>query len=351
MILQKPLKVSEIAGIIKGETLGKGDIVINRINRIEDAQSDELSFCSSKSFLGFLKNSHAGCIIVSRNYNLELGIENLPEGLNYIIVDNAYAGLLTLLNYFNSMKEKKRPFRHPSLTMGEGTDVHNSVYIGPNCVLGKNCKIDEDCILHANVVVYDNVTIGRNTEIYSNVVIAEGTVIGEDCIIHPGAVIGSDGFGYTENTDGSYVKIPQMGNVTLGNKVDIGANTTIDRAVIGSTIIEDGVKLDNLIHIAHNVRVGANTAMAAQTGVSGSTKVGKRNRFGGQVGLSGHIETPDDVTILAQSGVAKSIPAPGLYFGSPVKERMRAFKIEAVINQLPDIVKEIHELKKKLAGK
>lgn len=345
------MKVSELAGIIKGEVLGSGDLLISKINRIEDVCAGELTFCSSKEYAHLLKDSPAGCIIISKNYKTELGLELLPEGKNYIIAENAYAGLLALLYYFESKKEKKASFIHPTAILGDGTKVHGTAYIGPYCVIGKGCIIEEGTVLNECIVIGDNVHIGRNSQIHANVSLAEGTVIGENCVIHPGAVIGSDGFGFTENPDGSYTKIPQLGNVIVGNNVEIGANTTIDRAVIGSTIIEDGVKLDNLVHIGHNVKVGANSAMAAQTGISGSTRVGLRNRFGGQVGLSGHIETADDVTILAQSGVAKSIPARGIYFGSPTKERLKAFKIEAIINQLPDLAKDIHELKKKLADK
>lgn len=351
MIFKQKLKISEIAGIIGGEIIGIGDTQITGVNRIELAGAGELTFCSSKNFAHLLNSSPAGCIIVGKDFPNSLGLETLPGGNNYILTDDAYAGLLRLLYHFESKKEKKTSFIHPTALIDEGTEIHPSAYIGANCVFGKGCTVGEGCIIHSSVIVYDNVKIGRNTVIHANVTFGEDTVIGENCIIHPGAVIGSDGFGFVENPGGSYTKIPQLGNVIVGNNVEIGANTTIDRAVIGSTIIGDGVKLDNLIHIAHNVTIGAHTAMAAQAGVSGSTKIGLRNRFGGQVGLSGHIETADDVTILAQSGVAKSIPTKGIYFGSPIKERLKAFKIEAIINQLPEIAKELNEMKKKLAEK
>lgn len=348
MLLSNPLKVKEIAGIINGDVLGNPDQLIKSINRIEEATAGELTFCSSKQFVELIFSSESDCIIINRNYRDELGISELPQGKNFILTVNAYTSLVVLLNYLQNLKPVKSSFIHTSSFAGEGTVISESAYVGINCVLGDNCFIGNGVILHNNVVLYNNVIIGSNTEIHANVVIAEDTIIGENCIIYPGAVIGSDGFGYLENPDGSYTKIPQLGNVVIGNNVEVGANTTIDRALIGSTIIEDGVKLDNLVHIAHNVRVGENTAMAAQTGVSGSTKVGKRNRFGGQVGLSGHIETADDVTIYAQSGVAKSIPNKGIYFGTPIKERLKAFKIEAVINQLPEIARELSEIKKKL---
>jgi UDP-3-O-[3-hydroxymyristoyl] glucosamine N-acyltransferase len=194
--------------------------------------------------------------------------------------------------------------------------------------------------------MYDDNVIGENTIINSNVTLYNSVHIGNNCIIHAGAVIGSDGFGYIEDkTDGSYDKVPQLGNVVIEDYVEIGANSTIDCALIGSTIIRRGTKIDNLVHIAHNCEIGENTGIAAQAGVSGSVTSGKRNRFGGQVGIAGHLEIPDDVTILAQSGVSKSIPKSGIYFGSPIKEHLKAFKIEAVLRKLPELASDVNKLR------
>jgi UDP-3-O-[3-hydroxymyristoyl] glucosamine N-acyltransferase len=237
---------------------------------------------------------------------------------------------------------------HPSAVIEQGAFVSAKASIGANCYIGKNVSIDEGVIIKSNCSIQQNVKIGKNTLIHSNVVIYKDCEIGDNCIIHSGVVIGADGFGYIENSDGSYSKIPKIGNVVIGNNVEIGANTTIDRSLIGSTYISDGVKLDNLIQIGHNVEVGENSVMAAQVGVSGSAKIGKRNRFGGQVGIAGHLEIADDVIIMAQSGVAKSVTQKGMYFGSPIKDRITAFKIEAVIPQLPQIYKDINLIKKKL---
>ena len=174
----------------------------------------------------------------------------------------------------------------------------------------------------------------------------DNTIIGKNCLIQPGAVIGADGFGFIENPNGKYEKIPQIGNVIIGDNVEIGANTTIDCALLDSTIIKDGVKIDNLVHIAHNCIINEDTAMAAQAGIAGSTTIGKRNRIGGQVGLAGHISTEDDVILTAQSGVSKSITEKGVYFGSPAKERTQAFKIEANLRRLPDLAIDVDLLKK-----
>ncbi len=348
MYFEKSLTASDIAVVIDGEVLGNKDLKITNINNIEDAGEDCLTFCGSRQYVKYLLTTPAPCVIINRNYRQDFALEELPQGKTYILTDNAYKGFVQLLMYFNSLKPAHSPGIDKTARVGANSIIAPSAHIGPNCTVGNNCLIEDGVVLKANVVLYDNVKVGRNTLMHANVVCAEGVVVGEHCTIHPGAVIGSDGFGFVENPDGSYTKIPQLGNAVVGNNVELGANTTIDRAVVGSTIIEDGVILDNLVHIAHNVKVGRNTAMAAQTGISGSTKVGKRNRFGGQVGLAGHIETADDVVILAQSGVPKSVPEKGIYFGSPLKDRMKAFKIEAVINNLPEIYKDLAEMKKKL---
>ncbi|MFY8160745.1 MAG: UDP-3-O-(3-hydroxymyristoyl)glucosamine N-acyltransferase, partial [Candidatus Kapaibacteriota bacterium] len=194
-----------------------------------------------------------------------------------------------------------------------------------------------------------DVFIGKNTIIYPNVTIMNGTIIGDNCIIHPGAVIGSDGFGYYEE-GGKYIKIPQIGNVVIEDNVEIGANTTIDRSFIGSTIIKCGVKIDNLVQIGHNCVIGENSAMASQVGIAGTVTIGKNVRLGGQVGLAGHLKIADNVTIIAQSGVSKTILESGTYFGSPIKEATKAFKIEATLRNLPDLAKEVSNLKKEVAN-
>jgi UDP-3-O-[3-hydroxymyristoyl] glucosamine N-acyltransferase len=234
--------------------------------------------------------------------------------------------------------------RHASAVIHPEAQVHETACIGPGCAVDEGCIVGERVMLYANVSLYAHVSVGADTVIHANVVCGAGTQIGERCIIHPGAVIGADGFGFFENPDGSFEKIPQVGIVELGNDVEVGANTTIDRAAVGRTLIGNGVKLDNLIHIAHGVSVGDHTAMAAQAGISGSAVLGKRNRIAGQVGVVGHISTADDVIVEAQSGLSKSVTVAGAYFGSPAKEHRTALRMEAALRQLPDLLREVREM-------
>ncbi len=347
MELQKPLTCQEIAKILNGEINGDHSLTIFRLNRIEYAKTGDLTFFSDKKYLKHFLNSEATCILVPRDFDLALPKSNQA----FIEVENPYASFFQLLLHFDTYYKQFKSFIHPSAIINYETIIEKSVYIGENVVIGKNCYIGEDSIILPNVTLYDNVKIGKKCLIHSNVVCYYNTKIGDNCIIHAGAVIGSDGFGFIENKDGSFIKIPQLGNVVIGNNVEIGANTTIDRAIVGSTIIEDGVKIDNLVQIAHNVHVSENTAMAAQVGISGSTKIGKRNRIAGQVGIAGHIEIADDVTLEAKSGVPKSISEGGIYFGAPPKKKIEAFKILMSTNELPQLIQEFNKLKKILKDK
>lgn len=334
--------IKSIAELINGRVIGAGDLSITGINRIEEADFSEITFIADTKYLDFLSDSKAACFIISESiYN------GLEADANFIVVDNARSSLNQILNYLAGVNsDKKRNFVHPTAIIGNNCIISSSAYIGAYVVIGDNCTVNSDAIIHPSCVLYDNVVIGKESILNAKVVCYDGVIIGSNSIIHSGAIIGADGFGYEEQADGSYIKIPQLGNVVIKDNVEIGANTTIDRALLGSTVIEDGVKLDNLIQIAHNVTVGENSAMASQVGISGSTKIGKRNRIGGQSGLAGHINIADDVTLLARSGVAKSIDNKGFYFGAPVRERMRAFKIEAVINNLPELKQEVFKLNK-----
>jgi UDP-3-O-[3-hydroxymyristoyl] glucosamine N-acyltransferase len=246
------------------------------------------------------------------------------------------------------MQKQKQHYISSAAHIAESAVIADNVTIEACVVIGDNVRIAQGTVIRANSTIYENVTIGENCCINSNVSLYNDTIIGNNCIIHAGTVIGADGFGYIEHPDGSFTKVPQLGNVVIHDDVEIGANCTIDRAMIGSTIIKSGVKLDNLVHIAHNCEIGKNSASAAQTGVSGSTIIGERVRLGGQVGLAGHLTIADDVKLLAQSGVAKTIDKKGTYFGAPAKDQMKAFKIEAVIRQLPELLSDLRDLQKKV---
>jgi UDP-3-O-[3-hydroxymyristoyl] glucosamine N-acyltransferase len=321
--------------------IGSDSLIINNLGRIENGKEGDLSFLARKEYGKYMDDCYATCIIIPEGYI------NVPKpNQAFIESNNPYIAMVTVLRHITSLIPKTTPKIHRSAVISQSAKIPNNASIGARCVIGENCVLGNNVILHSNVILYDNVIIGENSEIHSNVVCYDDTIIGKKCIIHSGAIIGADGFGFTETPEGKYDKIPQLGNVIIGNDVEIGANTTIDCALLGSTMIEDGTKIDNLVQIGHNCFIGEDTAMAAQVGIAGSTKIGKRNRLGGQVGISGHIELGDDIIITAQSGVSKSLPDKGIYHGSPVKERLQAFKIESYIRRLPDIAVDVEMLKK-----
>ena len=342
MSINFELSITDIAKNLDGEYIGNKNIVISGLNNIEFAEEKEITFLSDKKYIPFLQTTKASCIIVDTKFNI-----SEYKDKNFIVVDNAHQKFSQLIMYIAEEFVTLNHSIHPKSFIDETSHIGENVNLGANTVIGANCSIDDNVYIYPNVTIYDNVKIGAGTVIHAGTVITNDVIIGKNCLILPGAVIGSDGFGFLDQPDGSYMRIPQIGNVIIEDNVEIGANTCIDRAMIGSTYISSGVKLDNLIQIGHNVRIGDNTAMASQTGISGSTIIGKRNRYGGQVGLAGHIRIADDVIILAQSGTAKPLKK-GIYFGSPAKDRMTAFKIEAVLGQLPDLFREIHQLRKKL---
>lgn len=346
MKLKNPLNVEAIAELINGRLIGNTNTLVSRLNRIESCEQGDITFFYDSKYAHFIESCRATCILVPDNLNI-----TPKDNQVFISVQNPYFEFYRILKYVESLLPKKSSSIHNTAIIGNNTKIDKTAYIGPYCVIGDNCTISENVVLHSKVVLYDNVSIESNSLLNSSVICYSDTIIGKNCILQAGAVIGSDGFGFIENKDSSYEKIPQLGNVVLEDNVEIGANTTIDRALIGSTIIEKGCKIDNLCQIAHNVSIGENTGIAAQVGISGSTKVGKRNRLAGQVGLAGHISTVDDVILYAQSGVGQSIEKKGIYFGAPARERFKAFKIEAVINDLPDLFREFYALKRKLEEK
>jgi len=340
------LSTSEIAKLLNGKLEGTPDLFITNLNRIEFAGEGDITFLSDKHFEKYLLEAKPSCVIISEDTMLKH-----KDGQAFILVSDPYRSFIYLINFIVGQQPLPPPEIHPTVIIDNSTILSDNVSIGAGTIIGRNCRIGRNVIIYPKVVIYDDVSIGDETIIHSNTVICNDTIIGRRCLILPGAIIGSDGFGFLEEQDSSYIRIPQIGNVVIEDDVEIGANTTIDRSMIGTTLIEKGVKLDNLIHIAHSCIIGENTAMAAQTGVSGSTKIGKRNRFGGQVGVAGHIETGDDVILLAQSGTGKSLIKKGLYFGSPAKEHRRAFKIEASLRQLPELIEDYYRLKKLLIEK
>lgn len=333
----------ELANFLSGELLGNPDIILQRINKIEEAAEQELSFLASPRFQHFLQTTHASCILI-RNAEDALAV----EGRAYILVADPHRSLVQFIKHLQESEQQQGGFVHQSVVRAEGVFIAASARVEAGVVIGEDSSISEACVIHANTVIGKKVRIGKGSVVYPNVTLYDDTVIGEHCIIHAGAVIGSDGFGYLGNADGSFEKIPQIGNVVIEDDVEIGANACIDRAALGSTRIGKGVKIDNLVHLAHNVAVGNNTAIAAQAGIAGGTKLGERNRIAGQVGMVGYITTADDVTVGAQAGVSKSITKKGEYSGSPAVELMTRLKHEAALRSLP---KELAALKEEVKGK
>ena len=302
---------AQIATILNGTITGDDSVTVDRLSKIEDGVKGSISFLSNLKYTKHLYSTKASIVIVNESFIPEKEIQT-----TLIKVKDAYQAFTQLLAYYNSVKIDKKGFEEPcfiskSAKIGENHYIGAFAYIGDNVTLGDGVKI------FPQAYIGDNVKIGDNTIIFSGSKIYSESTIGSDCIIHAGAVIGSDGFGFVPTENGDYQKIPQTGDVIIGNNVEIGAACTIDRATLGSTRIHDGVKLDNQIQIAHNVEIGKNTVIAAQTGVAGSTKIGKNCIIGGQVGIVGHLNIEDNVKIQAQSGIVKNLKNGAIVQGSP----------------------------------
>jgi UDP-3-O-[3-hydroxymyristoyl] glucosamine N-acyltransferase len=330
----------QIAGILEGEVVGNPNAEVHELSKIEEGKKGSLTFLSNPKYNNYIYTTKATITIVNKSFIPESELET-----TLIKVEDAYLAFSKLLEFYDQSKGYKSGIEQPSVITENtiyGTNFYlgSFSYIGSNVVLGNNVQIYPNCFIGDNVVIGDNVTIFAGTKIY------EQTVIGNNCAIHAGSVIGADGFGFAPNPDGTFKKIPQIGNVIIEDDVDIGACTTIDRATMGSTIIRKGVKLDNQIQVGHNVEIGENTVIAAQTGIAGSTKIGKNGMIGGQVGISGHLTIGDNVRIQAQSGVARNIKDNEILQGSPTFGYNDFSKSYVHFKNLPKIIAELAELKK-----
>ena len=336
--------LSEVALLINAEIIGNPGIKISNIAKIEEAVNGDLSFIANPKYLKYAETTNASALIVSK------GFVTQRTDIALLKVDDPYYAFLKIMETIETPKNAvKLTGIHPTAVIDESVKLGDNVYIGPHVVICSKCEIGNDTIIHAGTYIGEDSSVGNSTLIYPNVVLRNKSKIGSRVIIHPGVVIGGDGFGFVPTKEGKYVKLPQLGGVIIEDDVEIGANTTIDRATIGNTIIRSGTKLDNLIQIAHNVVIGENSVMAAQTGISGSTKLGKNCVIAGQVGMVGHIELADKVTVGAQSGISKSIKKEGsFFFGSPATEYHDCLRHEAAVRQLPELLKEFRELKQKL---
>lgn len=330
---------SQIALLVNGKVEGDASVTVESFGKIEEAHAGQLSFLANPKYEEFLYSTKASVIIINADYELKK-----PVAAALIRVPDAYTAFATLLGkYQEMMTQKLSGVQQPSY-ISKTASYGDQAFIGAFAYIGENVKIGNDTKIFPNTYIGDNVTIGNKTIIHPGVKIYHGTVIGNNVAIHAGTVIGSDGFGFAPQADGSFKKVPQIGNVIIEDNVEIGANTTIDRATIGSTIIKAGAKLDNLIQIAHNVEIGNSTVIAAQAGVSGSTKIGRNTMIGGQVGIVGHINIGDGVKINAQSGVSKSIGSGKAVTGSPAYDYTSALRSQAITRKLPELEKRVNEL-------
>lgn len=331
----------EIANVLNGIIEGDPDVRVCSFSKIEEGHPGTLSFLANPKYEHFIYETEASIVLVNQDFVPSRSIKT-----TLIKVENAYSALALLMNMVEKAKTNKTgiastSFISATAVVGENCYVGDFAYIGENVRLGKGCKI------FPYSYIGDSVTIGDNTIIYPHVTVYSDCIIGGNCIIHAGAVLGADGFGFAPEGE-TYKKIPQLGNVVIEDDVEIGANTTIDRSVMGSTIIHKGVKLDNLVQIAHNVEVGENTVMAAQVGVAGSVKIGKHCMLGGQVGLAGHIKIEDNVTLGAQSGVISNVKEGKTLLGAPAIDSKLFFRASAVFGKLPDMYRTIGELQREI---
>ncbi|MFB6457485.1 UDP-3-O-(3-hydroxymyristoyl)glucosamine N-acyltransferase [Chitinophaga sp. Hz27] len=329
----------QLATMLDGKLEGNPDVKVSNIGKIEEAGEGMLSFIANPKYEEFLYTTKASILLVNESLVIER-----PIAATLIRVKDAYSSMAQLLEKYHYMTGNKTGIQQPSyvpksVRLGENVFIGAFAYLGENVVLGNNVKI------YPGVYLGDNVIVSNDSVLYPGVKVYENCVVGSRVTLHAGCVIGGDGFGFAPQPDGSYKKVPQIGNVVIHDDVEIGSNTTIDRATMGSTVIQKGVKLDNLIQVAHNVDIGQNTVIAAQTGVSGSTKVGQNCVIGGQVGMVGHIHIADGTKINAQSGLSKSITIPNSSLtGSPAYDYKSSLKSQAIFRNLPDLEKRVKEL-------
>jgi UDP-3-O-[3-hydroxymyristoyl] glucosamine N-acyltransferase len=339
------MTAQEIATLFHGEIVGDPNVEILRVAKIEDAGSGDLTFFSNPKYEKYIVATKASAILVSSTFDTA----KIPAShLVFIKVPDPYVAFLQILKRITPMPDPFPKGIHPtavvpsSAKLGSDVSLGAHVVLGENVVVGANSKISHGCVLG------NGSSVGEESVLYPNVTLYHGCHVGNRVILHAGVVVGSDGFGFAPKSDGTYEKIPQLGIAVIEDEVEVGANCTIDRATVGQTVLKRGVKLDNMVHIAHNVIVGENTVIAAQSGISGSTKIGKNVVIAGQVGVVGHIEIADRSILMAQSGIPKSTETGKGYLGSPAKEQHRAMRIEAIIRSLPELAKDVEQLKRSL---
>lgn len=332
----------QIAEYLNGEVVGNPETTVNTLSKIEEGTPGSLSFLANPKYNQYIYNTEASIVIISKDFEAEAEI-----AATLVKVDDAYGAFATLLKMYNQVKHQKTGVEQPSF-ISENATVGEDTYVGAFAYLGDNVKVGNGTKIYPHVFLGDNVEIGENCLILPGVKIYADCKVGSEVTIHAGTVIGSDGFGFAPNSENSYDKVAQIGNVIIEDHVEIGSNASIDRATLGSTIIRKGVKLDNLIQIAHNVEIGENTVIASQSGVAGSTKIGKNAMLGGQVGVIGHLNIGDNVKIAAQSGIGKDLKDNEVVQGSPAFGYSDYQKSYVYFKKLPKMAKDIHNIEKKI---
>ena len=334
----------QIAGILQGEVVGNPEASVNGLAKIEEGTPGALSFLANPKYEEYIYTTGSSICIVNKTFNPS---KSLPSTLTLVKVDDAYACFAKLLDMYSQMTRKQAAIEQPSF-ISESAQVGEGLYLGAFAYVGHNVKIGNNVSIYPNAYIGDNVVIGDGSVIHPGACIYIDCKVGKNCIIHAGVVVGADGFGFAPNEEGEYQKVPQIGNVILEDNVEIGSNTTIDRATMGSTIIRKGVKIDNLCQIAHNVEVGKNTAMAAQVGIAGSAKIGEQVMIGGQAGIAGHLHIADGTKIVAQSGIPNSVKKADTLMGSPGIPIDDFKKSYFGFRKLPYILKKLQELEQKM---
>ena len=335
---------SQIAAIVNGEIIGSSSVIVTKLAKIEEGKEGTLSFLSNPKYEEFIYTTKSSICIVNKDF---IPVKPLPLSLTLIKVENSYTCFAQLLELYDNLNKKEAKIEQPSF-IDNSAVIGTDLYLGAFAYIGKNVEIGNKVVIYPNVYLGDNVKIGSNTVLHPGVSIYFGCKVGENCIIHAGTVVGSDGFGFAPDSERVFKKIPQIGNVIIENNVEIGSNCAIDRATMGSTFIREGVKIDNLCQIAHNVDIGENSALAALVAVAGSAKIGKRVMIGGQAAINGHLSIADDTKIVGQSGVVKTIKEAVTLMGTPAIP-LNDFKKSSVgFRKLPLILSKLEELERKI---
>jgi len=333
--------INQIAEFLNGTVEGDGTIKIVNLAKIEEGEPGTLTFLANPKYAPFIYTTNASAVVINKDFVLTDTIN-----ATLIRVDDAYLSFTKLLDKFSNVKKSKKRSISKKACIDKSAKIGKNVSISEFVSIGENVIIGDNTTIHPNVTIYGNVKIGSDTLIYSNVSIMDDCVVGDNCIIHAGVALGADGFGFAPTETGDYVKIPQTGNVVIEDNVEIGANTTIDRATIGATTIRKGVKIDNLVQIGHNCDIGSHTVVVGQTGISGSTSIGQYCMIGGQTGIAGHLKIGNKVKVGAKTGIMHNLPDESIQMGVPSFDARQFKKSHIHFRRLDELVQRINELEK-----